>query len=242
MVGNLGTGQMPPVIDDGDDQRLVFWTADHLCATCRSLFHVSGPFLLVQDAISRIDTKRECDGNGKFIPRRDASYIYEEIEYPEVIGTSNVVETNPSDTILYAQRPRQKRLSRLVRGREPEPTRYFTVILMEQETAPGTYRLLAGWIGRKTEPEPCDYYKLYSRGFSKSKRVALRRRSKLYWETHAYVESQTLFLPATLTDKQPKDWYDVPTLPKWRRFPSGLQQGGLHGSSNDVGHAAVPLV
>ena len=200
--------------EDRDYSRPVFWTADGKMVVTRFDAVTNGTTIKrLQSSICKIDTRRCKNNAGVLVPRRNTSYIVEEVEHPYVVGDSIVVPTQPEDKIFYARRPRKNRVSRFVVGKLPIPSNYYTVILLEN--TPTEYQLVKHWVGQKGEIEPCDYSRLYGLPLSKLARKHIRMRSKLYWENHAFVLEHTLYWTATLTDKRPVNWFDAPRLFGW---------------------------
>ncbi len=103
---------------------------------------------------------------------RGQASIVREHRFPRVVGVKNVVQTNQSDSILFAQRPGRAGLSRFVLNRRPEPTNWVTVILRQQPT--GEYMIVSAWCGPATTHEPWDKYATLSV-------------SRRFWSTHAIV-------------------------------------------------------
>lgn len=87
------------------------------------------------------------------------------------VGYNMVVETNESDTILYAQLLRQKTFTRFVKNGKPSSTQYVSVILHRDED--NNYELHELWLGRLRPSQPGSTTESVN--------------SKPYWSTHAFV-------------------------------------------------------
>lgn len=80
-------------------------------------------------------------------------FIIESIDFGEIIGGSNCVETTDKDEIVFAQRPKRQGLTRFVKHREKEPTSELTIIL--KKVIDG-YEVVTAFMGPRAEPEPWD--------------------------------------------------------------------------------------
>ncbi len=223
MISDVGwADSMTPFMEDHRTYRpSVFVTADGKCVYDSPATHVSKHAAYwVGQAVGMIDTQGRII-NGVRVPRKHRPFITTEVEFPRDIGETNVVPTGQNDKIFYARRPGRNKLSRFVLDREPEPTRHFTVFLVERvPDYPGTYWLRTGIIGRREIPEPADYGTLYGKGRSKDDRRRMRERSLVFWSTHAFVARTVRFMPETLSNRQPADWFAPPPPPPlwWRNM------------------------
>jgi len=104
-----------------------------------------------------------------------------------VIGESVCVATEPSDTIVYAQRLCRFGFTRFVKNRSPEPTTKVTAILKAGDG--GEYVLITAFIGAPAEPEPWD-------------RNATAD-SRAFWDSHALIWGSEPTIPGTETDRCP---------------------------------------
>jgi hypothetical protein len=77
----------------------------------------------------------------------------EEVDFGFIIGVTTCVEVTKSDEFVFAQRGTRKWLTRFVKNRQPEKTRFLTVTL---EYVEGGFILITAYIGRKIGPEPGD--------------------------------------------------------------------------------------
>jgi hypothetical protein len=199
-----GTGRSKPIMEGGYSLP-VFHTKDGCSVTNRLNTHVAGAALRwLKYAIPRIDT-------------RGRSYVSEEIEFPKVIGMSIVVPTEPGDNIVYALRPRRLRLSRMVVGKEPIPTRHFTVNLLSRREEPGSYLIISAWLGARAAPEPAELTKMFLQGvgiydpnFGYISRRQEQKESRKFWDSHAFVLERTLHWPDTVRKERPSSWASPP--------------------------------
>jgi hypothetical protein len=104
-----------------------------------------------------------------------------------VIGNTDIVETNETDTIFYAQPQKKNFFSRYAKNRFPAPSHKLTVIL-EKDTQ-GDYEIIDTWIGPCSPPFPGD--------------VNETVKSRSYWENHALVLDIQAVQPKTLTKDCP---------------------------------------
>lgn len=111
-------------------------------------------------------------------------FIAEEVDMGRVIGESILVETGPSDAIVFAQRPNRQGLTRFVKNRQPEPCNYITVLL-EKAGKGNFYTLLTAYVGRRTPDEPWSPF--------------ARPDSVQFWSTHALIWGASPILPGTET-------------------------------------------
>ncbi len=133
---------------------------------------------LVHKALARIDP-------------RGRRFIEEEVRFPEIVGYSDCVTTNPGDEIVLAQRPGRHGLTRFVKGRAPEPC--DSVFLVLKNVRPKRYVLITGFVGRRPRPEPWDERAF---GFSRNPAEA-RKLSRAFWAEHALVYKPDQIVPGT---------------------------------------------
>jgi hypothetical protein len=144
---------VPIITKDGRRMTLpvIGWTADRKSVISSNSASISGDAMrLLPDALRRIDTENH-------------NFVAEELDFPTEIGVSYVVETGPGDDIVFAQRPGVAQLSRMVRGRKPEPCRHLTVKMLKRSEAPRSYRVFFAHVCRMCEMEPGDLHKLRDR-------------------------------------------------------------------------------
>lgn len=104
-----------------------------------------------------------------------------EHDFGRTVGNSEIVETTPKDTIVYAKRLRYDSYNRFVRKRQLSPSSFVSLSLVKTEN--GEYELVNAWIGRQTP------------AFTETEA------SKLYWANHAIVlEGQQLQLRTVTKD------------------------------------------
>jgi hypothetical protein len=88
------------------------------------------------------------------------------------IGTSDVVLTSERDVIYYAQVLKSETFSRIARNRAPQVSTAITIVL--QKDVDGNYEVTDTWVGSSYPAVPGDAYETEN--------------SKMYWETHAFVQ------------------------------------------------------
>jgi len=93
-----------------------------------------------------------------------------EHEYPHVIGKSQCVRTDNSDTIMYGKRKGRKGYSRFVLNRQPEDCKSVFAIFKKNENG---YLIITIFIGKKAGREPWDPNATSS--------------DKVFWENHALI-------------------------------------------------------
>lgn len=94
------------------------------------------------------------------------------VEMGEVVGESTCLKTSPKDipSILFAQRPGRKGLTRFIQSDTPNPSSLVTVILKKMSEKEA-YVLIASWIGGDAEVEPWD--------------ARATPKSRAFWRSHA---------------------------------------------------------
>lgn len=110
-----------------------------------------------------------------------------EYDFGKIIGSTDLVETDDADDVVYAKRLNRDTFTRFVRNKDAPPTRYITVHLMQDKE--GDYELLSAWMGRISPPFPDD-----------PNAVA---ESLPYWNTHALVFGHQAIQKDTLTKEVP---------------------------------------
>ena len=103
-----------------------------------------------------------------------------------IIGTSDLVRTDHTDEIVYAKRLNRDNYTRFVRNREPQPTRFVTIVL--QQDTDGHYELWSIWCGPKTPQFPGDEHEAPE--------------SRPFWRKHALVWGNQEIQPGT----EQSDW------------------------------------
>ena len=102
------------------------------------------------------------------------------VEFEDYIGFSVCVETTFQDEITYAQREGRTGLTRFVKNREPDPSKFFTAVLKKIEDG---YILITAYVGPKGEPETWD-------------RNATDK-SASFWKNHAIVWGKEEIVPGS---------------------------------------------
>lgn len=110
-----------------------------------------------------------------------------ETDMGEIVGHSDLVETDETDTIVYAQRPNRDTYMRFTQSRPPQPSSLVTVILTRQTE--DTYNLFSAWIGSLTPAFP---------GSPREEEG-----SKAFWETHALAWGNQEVDPDSITRQRP---------------------------------------
>ena len=113
-----------------------------------------------------------------------------DIDMGAPVGTSDVVEVDDSDTIVYAVRFRREDQGRVpfTKSRQAEPSSHVSVYLIEKDS--DTYELASAWIGELESPpfpEMADAIP----------------ESKIYWSKHAFVWGSQKVIPETIVEHCP---------------------------------------
>ena len=105
----------------------------------------------------------------------------------EIVGTSDLVETDSNDEIIFALRLNRDRYSRFVKNKDATPTTYITLAfeLIEEKK----YKLYTAFIGRLTPSFPGGDY--------------LPEQSKDFWSNHALAWGNQEVVPGTETSLCP---------------------------------------
>ena len=110
------------------------------------------------------------------------NYIEIEYEFPDVIGKSECVHTNNSDTIMYGKRKGRKGYSRFVLNRQPEDCKSVFAIFKKNENG---YLIITIFVGKKAAREPWDSNATSS--------------DKVFWENHALILNMETIQAGSLT-------------------------------------------
>lgn len=129
------------------------------------------------------------------IKSQGRDFLIEEVDFGSPIGETICVPTGPGDEIVYAQRPGRRGLTRFVKNRKPDPCSSVIIILKTADGEPGTYVLVAAFIGRKPEPEPWDWNAIRTPEQSE--------RAVVFWSSHALIWGSEQVLPGTETNRCP---------------------------------------
>ena len=123
------------------------------------------------------------------IPTIDATTdkVRLEKDMGEDVGTTDVVETNEQDEIVYALRPLRTRYSRFVKHKTPTPTSWITIDLYK--AGENEYALYTAFVGRLTPSFPGGDY--------------LPDQSISFWSNHALVWGFQEIVPGTETPQCP---------------------------------------
>lgn len=79
--------------------------------------------------------------------------IKQQVDFDEIIGTTNCVSITPDDEIVYAVRLGRFGHSKFVKHRAPIPTQSATIVIAK---ANHHYKILTAYLGTASEPEPKD--------------------------------------------------------------------------------------
>jgi hypothetical protein len=101
----------------------------------------------------------------------------------ELLGTSDLVKTDNSDTIVYAIRENRDHHARFTKSRSAQPSSILTISLGQRSD--GTYDLFSAWLGPLAPPFP---------GSPKA-----TSQSKPFWSTHALAWGNQKIKPGTET-------------------------------------------
>jgi len=107
------------------------------------------------------------------------NFLTEEVDMERIIGNSICVSTSEEDEIIYAKRIGVERLTRFVKGRQAEPTRFLTVTLIKKNAA--NYIIINAFFGNKAEPEPFDEKSILT-GEEKLRSIKFWNEHALLWE------------------------------------------------------------
>lgn len=102
-------------------------------------------------------------------------------------GTSDLVDTDEHDVIVYAKRPLRAQYSRFVKNRTPAPTSWITIDLRKKSDT--EYDLYTAYVGRLVPSFPGGSF--------------LPDQSVDFWSTHALVWGPQEIIPGTETSECP---------------------------------------
>lgn len=122
------------------------------------------------------------------ISNSDEDYIEIEHEYPYVIGKSECVRTNESDTIIYAIRKGRKGYSRFVLNRESEDCKS---VFAAFKKIGDSYSIMTIFIGKKAGREPWDPNATAS--------------DKIFWDNHALIFNEKNIQEDTIRESLGKE-------------------------------------
>ncbi len=105
----------------------------------------------------------------------------------EVVGKTDLVETDEQDEILYAMRPLRTQYSRFVKNKHSQPTNWITIDL--RKSSEDEYFLYTAFVGKLTTSFPGGNY--------------LPERSKDFWAKHALVWGAQEVIPNSVTTQCP---------------------------------------
>ena len=99
------------------------------------------------------------------------------------IGTTDILKTDDSDYIYYAQTLKTDVYSRFAKNRYPQQSRMLTMIFNQDDE--GNYEIQDLWIGPSSPAFPGDEYETGN--------------SKTYWKTHALAQNAKMIRSKSIT-------------------------------------------
>ncbi len=99
------------------------------------------------------------------------------------IGTTDILKTDDSDYIYYAQALKTDVYSRFAKNRYPQQSRMLTMIFNQDDE--GNYEIQDLWIGPSSPAFPGDEYETGN--------------SKTYWQTHALAQNAKMIQSKSIT-------------------------------------------
>ena len=112
-----------------------------------------------------------------------------QMTHPEIIGTSDLIETTSEDEIVYAIRLARNSYSRFVKNKKPVETNSFVIDVRRDRKNPHSYFLYTAYVGTLVPSFPGGEY--------------LPEQSVVFWLNHALVWGTQEVIPSTITDKYP---------------------------------------
>lgn len=112
-----------------------------------------------------------------------------QIEMP-TSGVNNCVRVTSQDRLVYAQRRGRDNMSRFVKERRPETTRFLTTVLNWCEED-DLFILITAYWGPLAGHEPSRHRPLWH---------------GTYWATHALIYDRNIIVPGTETTVPPPEW------------------------------------
>lgn len=134
-----------------------FKNGEELIITTESHFHDDADIDILKLAAESIITK------GLENIKKETQFIFN-------IGTTNVVQTDPEDKIVWARRKGRKKFSRFVMNKFPKQTNFFTVVAKKIDN--NVYKLITCYRGKLSPPE--------------LKPTGNSDRSIIFWKKHAF--------------------------------------------------------
>lgn len=116
--------------------------------------------------------------------------IAKNVDMGEIIGSSDVVEIDGSDEVVYAMRKSREDQGYVpfTKSRSPQPSQLVSIYLVRKES--DTYELLSAWIGEFESP-----------AFPQMPNATAN--SIPYWEAHAFVWGSQKIIPGTEITNRP---------------------------------------
>jgi hypothetical protein len=112
-----------------------------------------------------------------------------ELEYnmQRVVGYTDIIATEPTDTVFYARQSKDGGYTRFVKNRKNDQAQYLSLILVRDEN--GDYELQNVWVGKIFPAQPGEPNETAG--------------SKLFWETHAVIHNGQPLISSSITKSCP---------------------------------------
>lgn len=136
----------------------------------------------VREAITRLEVK-------------DKRFIKATIDMGRIVGSTICVNTRVDDEIVFARRVGRPTMTRFVKGREPSPCKYVTLIVSKLDKL--NYRLVTGYVGEEAERE------LGDRSIESTTEFT---RALKFWSAHALVWGTQPIVEHTVTQAAPAEF------------------------------------
>lgn len=118
----------------------------------------------------------------------EGELVYFDTDMGRIVGTSDLVETDENDELVYAKRKNRDIYTVFTKSQTPQPSSLVSVYFERQ--ADGSYALMSAWIGPSdSQPFPGDENETPE--------------SKTYWSHHALVWGNQEIQPGTETAECP---------------------------------------
>lgn len=118
----------------------------------------------------------------------DELYVQLHVDFGRIVGTSDLVENDPADEIVYAKRLNRDEYTAFNKTRAAQPSSLVTIALRQQDD--GTYELVSTWIGASDSP-----------AFPGTKQET--RDSREFWSTHSLAWGNQEIQPGSETTHCP---------------------------------------
>lgn len=118
-----------------------------------------------------------------------AEIVRLQIDNNAIVGTCDLIETNPDDEIVYAIRIARTTYSRFVKNKKPIKTNSFVIDVRRDRKNPHNYFLYTAYVGPLVPSFPGGEY--------------LSEQSVSFWSNHALVWGAQTVIPESITTKYP---------------------------------------